>query len=146
MSTEQSQNQPKGLKARMLEKQGKVYKNEEYHSKPVNNRPLNVSSTSSQQFKSHTNIHTQSNIETQISLTDNQTFPSLNIKSTSEQSMGAWGKGIDTIRNAVNIPAPVILKKQAIVVQPKQVTEDDRLECSSAEEDASMIDDEWNNI
>jgi hypothetical protein len=134
MSTEQSQNQPKGLKARMLEKQKKVYKNEEYHSKPVNNRPLNVSSPS----KTH--------IEPQISLTDNQTFPSLNIKSTSEQSLGAWGNGIDTIRNAVNIPAPIILKKQAIVVQPKQVIEDDRLECSSAEEDASMIDDEWNNI
>ena len=61
---------------------------------------------------------------------------------TQSRNLGAWGKGIDTIRQAVNLPAPPPPVKVNSVQSFKKGDIVDNLEMTSSDDE----DDEWANL
>ena len=85
-----------GLKARLREKQG-IKEVSASASAPEPKRSI-LTSRKPTENTDASNLNMDSN------------FPELVSDPLKKQSIGAWAKGIDTIRSAVNIPAPVPLK------------------------------------
>lgn len=115
-----------GLKARLREKQG--------IKDPAPSIPV---------IKNISSAHNTTS-ETTAPLNSGENFPELITEPVRKQSIGAWAKGIDTIRRAVNIPAPASVKPQPVKADNIKTSTD--MEDDTDTESETSIDQDWGDL